>query len=141
MAFFGCGQIFAFEESGGVSVALFAAVRERMLSHLRGCCRMCAVDFMLGARLLRVICALNCFLFHPPLAIAPPLTQLISVKAPIFVSRSLHGFLWKLAPNQCLSCCRGENCHTAFFRLDQHQRKSLCFCFIHTKFKAMGWGL
>lgn len=63
---------------------------------------MCSVGhFMLGVWLC-VLRALNSFLLH--LAIASPLTQIISVKDLIFVL-SPHGFLWKSTQNKCLSYC------------------------------------
>lgn len=139
---FDCGQIFAFEESGGVSVALFIALHKHMLSHLRGCWGVSSVDFMLGAR-LHAIHAMNWFLPLPRLGLAPPPTQLVSVKAltclkestrfPIQVDTEQVSFLllseMRIAIQ--LSC----------FRLNQQQRKSPCFCFVYVKFKAVGWYL
>lgn len=136
------GQIFAFEESGGVSVALFIALHKHMLSHLRGCWGVCSVDFTLGAR-LHAIHAMNWFLPLPRLGLAPPLTQLISVKALTCLKESTW-FPIEVDTEQASLLLQSEMriaIQLSLFRLNQQQRKSPCFCFVCMKFKAMGWYL
>lgn len=131
------GQIFAFEESGSVSVALFIALHKHMLSHLWGCWGVSSVDFMLGA-----IHAMNWFLPLPCLELAPPPTQLISVKALTCLESTW--FPIQVDTEQVSLLLQSEMriaVQLSLIQLNQQQRKSPCFCFVYMKFKAVGWYL
>lgn len=133
------GQIFAFEESGGVSVALFIALHKHRLSHLQGCWSVCSVDFMLGTR-IHAIHAMNWFLPLPRLGLAPPPTLLISVKALTCLKESTQ-FPIEVETEQVSLLLQSEMRIAKLlsrFRLNQQQRKSPWFCFVYVKWTWAG---
>lgn len=73
------------------------------------------------------------------LGFAPPLTQLISVKALTCLESTW--FLILVDTEQVSLLLQSEMriaIQLSLIQLNQRQRKSPCFCFVYVKFKAMG---
>lgn len=99
---------------------------------------------MLGARLHAAHCYELISAFSPRLGLAPPPTQLISVKALTCLKESTWFPIEEVDTEQASLLLQSEMriaIQLSHFWLNQQRRKSPCFCFVYMKFKAMGWYL